>query len=606
MVARLQHPHILPVFDFGDTDGYTYIVMPWVSGGTLAARMSRGRVPWDEITRLVSQLGDALDYAHRLGLIHRDVKPSNVLIDEQGNCLLTDFGIAKLAESSARFTNTGGTVGTPTYMSPEQGRGLPVDGRTDVYALGVILFEMVVGRVPYQAETPIAVVFKHIQDPLPMPRSLRPDVPEAIERVILRALAKDPDDRFATAGDLVAALRAALTNPPVDFPPANQSQVQPAAIPSASFPAPLIPRAGLRLQWLIGLAGVGGLVILVGVFLWGRSGMPAAELTTPSAEAHSLRPTLSPLEGGAVGAGLSPSPTATATPPATLPPPSLTMTPSPTATLVPASPTPIGGGRGFAFNSTREGNLEIYVTDANGRTTNVTHNPAADWLPAWSPDGARLAFVSDRDGNEEIYVMRADGSELTRLTDNPAKDEAPVWSPDGQFLAFQSDRSGIACLYRLAVDGTGVELLVSDPSGAFQPAWSPDGTQLLYQSKRDGDWDLYRLTLFSNDILNLTKNVYVDVSGSWSPDGRRIVFSSNRDSNHYEIYSMASNGSEVSRLTQGDTNSWTPAWSAEGQWIVYSRKADDNYELYRMRADGTENTRLTESSVHDQEPAWRP
>jgi serine/threonine protein kinase len=210
VLAKLQHPHILPVFDFGQADGYTYIVMPFLQSGDLTDLLRGPSLSLSQIRRIISQVGDALDYAHARGLIHRDVKPSNVLLDERGNCLLTDFGIAKILESGSKLTVTGGIIGTPAYMSPEQGLGEKVDGRSDIYALGIMLYEMATGRVPYQAETPMAIMIKHLNDPLPPPRHLNPALPEAVERVILRALAKQPQDRYATAGEMVRALQAAI------------------------------------------------------------------------------------------------------------------------------------------------------------------------------------------------------------------------------------------------------------------------------------------------------------------------------------------------------------------------------------------------------------
>ncbi|MCA9949459.1 MAG: serine/threonine protein kinase [Anaerolineales bacterium] len=209
ILAQLQHPHILPVFDYGESEGYTYIVMPFIQGGTLADLLHGYSIPLAQTTTIISQIADALDYAHNKGLIHRDIKPSNVLIDESGNCLLTDFGIAKLFSSTSKFTSTGGIIGTPNYMSPEQGQGHKTDKRSDVYSLGVMLYELVTGRVPYTAETPIATVIKHMLDPLPAPRQINSAIPESVEQVILRALAKDPVNRFPTAGDLATALQAA-------------------------------------------------------------------------------------------------------------------------------------------------------------------------------------------------------------------------------------------------------------------------------------------------------------------------------------------------------------------------------------------------------------
>ena len=210
LLAQLQHPHILPVFDFGQSDGYTYIVMPFIPSGTLTGQLNGTPLPLARIRQVIAQVGEALNYADARGMIHRDIKPSNILIDESGNCLLTDFGLARMVEDAVNLTSTGTIMGTPAYMSPEQGSGSKIDSRSDIYSLGVVLFEMATGRVPFQAETPIAIVFKHVQDPLPPARSINPDLPEAVELVILKSLAKNPDDRYQTAADMVRAIQAAI------------------------------------------------------------------------------------------------------------------------------------------------------------------------------------------------------------------------------------------------------------------------------------------------------------------------------------------------------------------------------------------------------------
>jgi serine/threonine protein kinase len=208
IIARLQHIHILPVFDYGSADGYTYFVMPFVETGTLAHLLRGEPLPLPQIIRIISQIGDALDYAHSHGVIHRDIKPSNILIDERGNCLLADFGIGKVLMGTTQITATGDIIGTPAYMSPEQGLGKEIDSRSDIYSLGVVLYEMVTGRQPFSAETPMAVIIKHIHDPLPPPRSIDPSIPEPLERVILKSLAKDRLSRFETAGKMVKKLQS--------------------------------------------------------------------------------------------------------------------------------------------------------------------------------------------------------------------------------------------------------------------------------------------------------------------------------------------------------------------------------------------------------------
>jgi predicted Ser/Thr protein kinase len=212
VIAKLENARILPVYDYGEDDGITYIVMRYLNAGTLSERIEAGAMPLGETARIISQVAEGLDYAHKRGVIHRDIKPGNILLDESGDVYVTDFGIARLAESTSQFTGSG-IVGTPTYISPEQAMGNPVDARTDIYSLGVVLYQMVTGDVPFSAETPMAVVIKHINEPLPLPRTVKPDIPANVEAVILRALAKNADARFESAGAMAAALREAVAHP---------------------------------------------------------------------------------------------------------------------------------------------------------------------------------------------------------------------------------------------------------------------------------------------------------------------------------------------------------------------------------------------------------
>lgn len=211
-VARMDHPNIVPIYDYAELEGRPYLVMKFIEGETLKARMARSALSREEILAITRAVGAALSYAHRNKILHRDIKPSNVLLSGDGQIYLADFGLARMAQSGESSLTADRLVGTPQYMSPEQALSKPdLDARTDIYSFGVMLYEMLVGRVPFNADTPFAVIHDHIYTPLPLPRQVKPDLPEAIERVLLKALAKNPDDRFADVTELVSAMEKAFS-----------------------------------------------------------------------------------------------------------------------------------------------------------------------------------------------------------------------------------------------------------------------------------------------------------------------------------------------------------------------------------------------------------
>jgi len=226
VVAMLRHPNIIQVYDFdfdAETNAY-YMVMEFIDGPTLKARLQEMArqdqiLPLEEAVHIVTAVAGALDYAHQRGMVHRDVKPANIMFTQDGQVILTDFGIAKMVNTTA-LTASGAMVGTPAYMAPEQGMGQAGDERADIYSLGIILYQLVTGHLPFDADTPLGIILKHINDLLPPPTAFNPDLPPAIEAVIMRALAKSPDDRYQTAGEFAADLERAMAGEPIEpIPP---------------------------------------------------------------------------------------------------------------------------------------------------------------------------------------------------------------------------------------------------------------------------------------------------------------------------------------------------------------------------------------------------
>ncbi len=273
IVANLEHPNIIPVYDFNEHHGEPYLVMRFIEGDTLKAKMSHEPMPRAQILRLMRPVCQALAYAHQQGVLHRDIKPSNIMLTSSDSVFLTDFGLARMVQAGESTLSQDMMVGTPQYISPEQAQGLKeLDGRTDIYSLGVVLYEMLTGRVPFSADTPFATIHDHIYTPLPLPSDINPKIEPAVERLLLKALAKNPADRFATVTDLLNALENTLGAP----------------IPAAA-PAPVPAKKGV--PWWV-WAGSAALILLVvaGLVVGGlllrarRNAPPASRLPAEQAE----------------------------------------------------------------------------------------------------------------------------------------------------------------------------------------------------------------------------------------------------------------------------------------------------------------------------------
>ncbi|GIK40908.1 MAG: hypothetical protein BroJett011_47410 [Chloroflexota bacterium] len=372
-VAQLRHPNIIQVYDFNHDNGVYYMVLEYVPGETLQARLialntAQQRLSLAETVQIMAALGDAVAYAHRQGMIHRDLKPANVMLNAQGQPILMDFGVAKIL-GEAHHTATGAVVGTALYMSPEQARGEHPDERSDIYSLGVMLFEMITGDPPFKADSAVSLMLKHVTQPVPDIRQITQNVPDLLVALTEKALAKDPAERYPTAADMALALRAInLSDQATPMTPAPQAQpvAEPVGATIATVsPAPVVAappaRQGKQRLWLGGAAVAILLIISVAglVGLFGQADKPsppteaaqspssektveipagdetaaaptaAPTVSTPTSDALALAP--------AVPATTAPSPTDTPKPPSpTTPPPPATATPEPTPE---ASPT---------------------------------------------------------------------------------------------------------------------------------------------------------------------------------------------------------------------------------------------------------------------------
>lgn len=547
VVANLQHPHILPVHDFGEADGYTYLVMPFVETGTLAGLMRGKPLPLQQIRSIISQVGDALDYAHSHGLVHRDVKPSNVLMDRRGNCQLTDFGIAKIVEGTAQFTQTGGIVGTPTYVSPEQGLGQKLDGRSDVYSLGVVLYELVTGQPPFDAETPMAIVIKHINDPLPPPRTFNPALPETVERVILKALAKQPEDRYTTAGDMARALQAADARPAAAAPPSRQPTPR-------RWAAKAMPTTQPRKRIPVWAWVLGGLVIvllLVGLLAGGGSMLDTVTRPTAMATAASAAgsATAAPLGTTAVPATVGPStPTSIAT---ALRSPTDTPLPHPTVAAfsqlvaVPDAlvgqffaPGPNPAGLAVAGDTiwvADEDQRLLYQLDRAGtplQSVPIAPTGAIRGL-VWDGEALRLA-LSDYPKNQ---VARLDTVGTvqesfpllvapTGLGWDPV--EGTLWTVSGEFLLKFNTDGRLLQTFHAPVHG-----------GAQALTWAPDG---LWVASIFGNW--YRFSFAGEELFEgslPTAGPFFHGALAW--DERGYLWAVTKDDR--QIYQISSRQVEV-------------------------------------------------------------
>jgi serine/threonine-protein kinase len=514
VTASLQHPHILPLFDSGSADGLLWYAMPFVEGETLRSRLSRERrLPVGEAVRLAREVADALDHAHARGIVHRDVKPENVLLQD-GHAVVADFGIALALEQAGgeRLTRTGLAVGTPQYMAPEQAAGeRALDGRVDVYAVGAVLYEMLAGESPFAASTRQAVVQRLMHETPVALAARRADVAPFIAAAVRRALAKRPDDRFPSA----AAFAAALLPVPLDGAEPVTTPTDTDRHRAASRGRTVSARAALY-------AAAATLVV----------GLAGGRLIDPSSLVRRWKaPVVAPVSAAGDAAPV----VAAGDPPPT-----------------------VAGGTPLA------------VVDRAGRT--LREIPAErPWTPRFSPDGRRVAYGAFGSGRQtsDLWVTDLDAGTTQRLTDGDADANDPQWSRDGQAIAYSANApAGKDVVMRSLAEDK--EYVIATRTGTQFPSdWLRDGSLLVTEQAGPDKQDILVQPKDGSTARPYAATPADELAARSSPDGRWVAYTSD-ESGRAEVY-LDSYPRPTRRVLISLGGGEHPVWRGDGREMFYWR-----------------------------------
>ena len=590
-LSRLHHRNIVQLLDAFEENGSHYIVLEYIDGPTVRHLVQRRRLSVRQAVDIALGVGQALSHAHSRGVVHRDIKASNIMLTRDNVVKVTDFDIARLVtETRERRT---GLVGSLEAMPPEVIQGGEADERSDIYSLGIVLYQMLTGRLPFQAEEVAALAYQHTATPPPALRDINRRVPEALEQVVLRALAKEPEARYPTADAFAAAIREAVSLP------ATESQPQPSS-----------PGRGRRARpWTVVLGSLVLIsILIVATYLIlqivARRPPGTQAEPTPTPRASAVTPTTTPIPIAVI----SPTSTPTRQPTSTLAPtptPTRQVAATPTVTAQSApQPTPTAttpavvslpqGKIAYTVAIPPHRHYKIFIINADGTGQRELADQVSE--PSFAPDGQRLVFCVWTEG---LYIMNLDGSGRRRIVGD-SEATFPDWSPDGTKILFHSTRGGSNRfdIYVVDADG-GNERMVTDGE---QPAWAPDSGRLAYKGCIGNDCGIMVVNLDGRGKRRLTEHAN-DGNPTWSPDGRQIAFVSERDGNH-EIYVMDSDGSNQRRLTDDPHTDALPAWLPDGQHIAFRSDRDGQWAIYVMRADGSNVRRLTDAAVDPERWVW--
>lgn len=564
-IARLEHAHILPVFAYGEQDGITYLAMRYMETGTLSDLVRKGPLSLTDTARYLSQIASALDYAHSAGIIHRDVKPTNVLVDKHGSAYLTDFGIAKIIGGAANLTGTGAVIGTPQYMSPEQfEHDQASNPASDQYSLAIMAYEMVTGRTPYQAATPWAIIGMHQRsDSLPLPSSLRPDLSPAAENVILKALSRDPDLRYESCTRMADAFHEAVTHAPIRS--ARPSILDAPTVIGATDELTLDagpPTARLlsqkRVRWpLIATALlVMVAVVAIGVWVFGQDETPP---TLPAAAIATDVPTET----------AAPQPTETTTDT-----PTHTLTPTPTSPGIEAlrDGVPLRLGPAATYSV-------IGLLNAGDRLEIVGISEDGIWYQIQTLDGllgwviaaeASVAVMGNLRGVPVALAPTLAPTDTPTMTFTltPTVTATATPTPTGTLThtpahaPTRTQTTGpqpqLTEVNMTAGQPPEIQSLLVEPAAGEVIEMCP-GSGLCIRSLQGG---------LASIPMPADMNEAEFILGGWSNDGERVVFSLSEDGGNDGFYIINRDGSELRHLEVTDYNFVDVLWSPDRRRVA--------------------------------------